>query len=255
MSKDQMKNKKYFYEDRELNEKELLNELERASRVSRVKKTIEMLEGGETALDVGCNAGFMTVMIAEKYKKVIGIDVLHNNIEIAKNLFSKPNIKYITMNALNITSNFEEEMFDCIVITEVLEHVANPNLLIQNCYQLLKPKGILIVSTPNAYSLKAFMDYITSRNLTHKIKQLESQKMGIGTQIDHIFNWDIFTLARLFIINRFKVKDFNFAGAYWPNIIKWIPEDLLGIKLAEPKWLLSILGRFAYQIILKLSKF
>lgn len=254
MDKNQIENKKYFYEGRWIEEKELLDTLKKSSSVSRIAKTIKLLEAGDSVLDVGCHTGYFTVRIAEKYKKVIGIDILPNNIEIANKFFNRPNIEYKVMDALDIATNFREETFNCIVITEVLEHIADPDLLIKNCYKLLKPGGILIISTPNAYSFKSFMDYFTIINLVRVVKQLENQKMGIGTNVDHVFNWDIFSLSRLFIINGFKIKEFCFAGAYLPNFISYIFRRILKKEPPEPKWILPILGRFAYQIIIKFSK-
>ena len=249
-----MTNKKYFCEGRDLDVKQLLNKVGRESSVSRVQKIVKMLETGEYALDIGCYTGYMTVMIAEKYKRVIGIDMLPHNIEVARELFARPNIEYLVMDAQNIVSNFEEETFDCIVLTEVLEHIPHPYMLIQSCHRLLKTGGTIVVSTPNAFSFKVFIDYLTVRDLTRAIKHLESTETGIGTEVDHIFNWDAFTLARLFIMNKFKVKELNFAGAPLPYIIQWAARKLLRRELAEPKWLLPLLGRFAYQIIFKFSK-
>jgi len=254
MNKEKIKNKKYLYEGRILNEKELLDELKRSSRVSRVSKTLKLLEGGDFALDIGCHTGYLTQEIAEKYKKVVGIDILPNNIEIAKEFFNKPDIEYLVMDAMDIISKFKGETFDCVVLTEVLEHIQSPNLLIQSCYKLLKQNGILIVSTPNAYSLKSFIDYLTTINLGRTVKKIENQRMGIGTEVDHVYNWDIFSLIRLFIINGFKIKEFSFAGAYFPDKITGVIKKIFRIKISEPKWLLPILGKFAYQIIIKFSK-
>ena len=251
---DRVKNKKYFCEGRELDIGQLLNKVGGESRVSRIQKTVKMLEGGEKALDIGCYTGYMTVMIGEKYKKVIGIDMLPHNIDIARELFARPNIEYLVMDASDIAANFEGETFDCIVLAEVLEHITCPHLLIQNCYGLLKTGGIIIVSTPNAFSLKAFADYFTVRNLTRAIKRLENSEMGVGTQVDHIFNWDAFTLARLFIMSGFKIRELDFAGAYLPDIIRVVVKRLLRRGFAEPGYLLPLLGRFAYQIIFKFSK-
>lgn len=43
--------------------------------------------------------------------------------------------------------------FDTVLAGEIIEHVHNPTSFIKNCVQLLKPKGRLIISTPNASSL------------------------------------------------------------------------------------------------------
>jgi len=249
-----VKERKYFCEGRELDEQQFFNKLRRESSVSRIQKTVKMLETGEYALDIGCYIGHMTIKIAERYKKVIGIDILPHNIKYARQLFARPNIEYMVMDAQNIASNFKAETFDCVVLTEVLEHIANPYLLIQSCHRLLKKDGIMIVSTPNALSLKSYIDYLTLRSITHAVKRLESTEMGVGTQVDHIFNWDPFSLARFFIMSGFKIKKLDFAGAYLPDKIRWLARILLRRDLAEPKWLLPILGRFACQTIFKFSK-
>jgi SAM-dependent methyltransferase len=213
-----------------------------------------MLEGGKLALDIGCNIGFMTIMVAENFDKVIGVDILPNNIEIAREFYDRPNVTYLVGDALDLPKEVKQEVFDCIILTEVLEHVQNPDLLIKNCYNLLKNDGILIISTPNAFSLKYFLDYFTRRDIKGLLSKLDQEETGIGTEIDHIFNWDIFSLSRLFIINKFKIKDFDFAGAYLPNAILFIFRKLLGKELGEPKWLLPILGRFSSELVIKFKK-
>ena len=112
----------------------------------------------------------------------------------------------------------------------------------------------MIVSTPNAFSLKSSVDYLTIRSVTRSVNSLEKVDMGLGTEVDHIFNWDPFSLARLFITSGFKIKELDFAGAYLPNIIQRIARLLLRRSLPEPKWLLPVLGRFACQIVFKFSK-
>ena len=42
-----------------------------------------------------------------------------------------------------------EERFDVVVCLEVLEHVPDPKLLVKTCIDLLKPEGLLFLSTIN----------------------------------------------------------------------------------------------------------
>ena len=79
---------------------------------------------------------------------VTGIDPSSNNIEVAK-LHSKemsPNIKYIRCSPENL--NFKSK-FDVILNMEVVEHVSNISLFIQNCSNLIKKNGIMFVATIN----------------------------------------------------------------------------------------------------------
>ena len=106
-------------------------------------------------LDIGCGGGLLCEPLSRLGAKVTGIDASNNNIEVAK-LHSKEmnlNIKYIRCSPENL--NFKNE-FDSILNMEVVEHVLNVNLFIQNCSQLIKKNGIMFVATINK-NLKSYM--------------------------------------------------------------------------------------------------
>jgi SAM-dependent methyltransferase len=44
--------------------------------------------------------------------------------------------------------------FDTIVAGEIIEHVRDPIQFLKNCYKLLRPNGIIILTTPNATSIQ-----------------------------------------------------------------------------------------------------
>jgi SAM-dependent methyltransferase len=44
-----------------------------------------------------------------------------------------------------------DERFDSITAGEIIEHLDNPRQFLADCYQILKPGGRLIISTPNPY--------------------------------------------------------------------------------------------------------
>jgi len=106
-------------------------------------------------LDIGCGGGLLCEPLNRLGAVMTGIDASKNNIEVAK-LHSKEmnlNIKYICCSPENL--NFENE-FDIILNMEVVEHVSNVNLFIQNCSKLIKKKGIMFVATINQ-NLKSYI--------------------------------------------------------------------------------------------------
>ena len=106
-------------------------------------------------LDIGCGGGLLSEPLSKLGANVTGIDASYKNIEIAK-LHSKEmklNIKYIHCSPENL--NFKNE-FDVILNMEVVEHVSNLNLFIENCSKLNKKKGLMIVATINK-NLKSYM--------------------------------------------------------------------------------------------------
>ena len=84
-----------------------------------------------------------------------GIDASKNNIEVAKLHSQEMNldINYINCSPENL--KFKDK-FDVILNMEVVEHVSNVNLFIQNCSELIKKKGIMFVATINK-NLKSYI--------------------------------------------------------------------------------------------------
>jgi len=60
---------------------------------------------------------------------------------------------------------FKSNVFDTIAALDLLEHVSNPSLLVMEAYRVLKQKGILLVTTPNAFSPGSWWDFHTQMAL------------------------------------------------------------------------------------------
>ena len=74
----------------------------------------------DKVLDLGCGAGFLAFVLAQKAKEVVGIDITKENIAKARQKFKLPNLKFILGDILEY--NFKES-FDIIVLSNVLEHL------------------------------------------------------------------------------------------------------------------------------------
>ena len=60
---------------------------EMVGRVKALKKYApELMDGGETLLDIGCNKGFLSFYLRNKYKHIIGYDIIKEDIEFAEKL-------------------------------------------------------------------------------------------------------------------------------------------------------------------------
>ena len=106
-------------------------------------------------LDIGCGGGLLCEPLSKLGAAITGIDPSNDNIEVAK-LHSKEtnlNINYICCPPENL--NLKNE-FDVILNMEVIEHVSNVNLFIQNCSKLIKKKGIMFIATLNK-NLKSYI--------------------------------------------------------------------------------------------------
>ncbi|SET06052.1 Methyltransferase domain-containing protein [Salinibacillus kushneri] len=103
-------------------------------------------------LDLSCGAGYGTQFIAKRLKneihEVIGIDIDKDVIHYAKGRYHHPKASYYVKDATDPSLPQQLGQFDSIISFETLEHIAKEEKLLQNYYQLLKPGGTLIVSTP-----------------------------------------------------------------------------------------------------------
>jgi SAM-dependent methyltransferase len=54
---------------------------------------------------------------------------------------------------LNEKLNFSDSAFDTVILTDVLEHIYNPRLLLNEIYRVLKPGGKVIIAVPFLYRI------------------------------------------------------------------------------------------------------
>ncbi|WP_273790390.1 MULTISPECIES: bifunctional 2-polyprenyl-6-hydroxyphenol methylase/3-demethylubiquinol 3-O-methyltransferase UbiG [unclassified Bartonella] len=100
-------------------------------------------------LDIGCGGGLLSEPMARLGAMVVGVDAAQTNIEVAKTHAAQNDlsIDYRTTTA-EVLAN-EGEKFDIILNMEVVEHVADVNLFIAATAKMLKPQGLMFVSTLN----------------------------------------------------------------------------------------------------------
>jgi 2-polyprenyl-6-hydroxyphenyl methylase/3-demethylubiquinone-9 3-methyltransferase len=124
----------------------------------RARTTID----GKRVLDVGCGGGILSESLASHGAQVTGIDMAEKPLQVARlhQFESNLEIDYQLTSIEALSDALDEEQagtFDVITCMEMLEHVPNPQSVINACRRLLKPDGELFLSTinrnPKAYAL------------------------------------------------------------------------------------------------------
>ena len=188
----------------------------------KIKQIIRSLGTAGRILDLGCGNGALSSELSELGLCVFGVDRSESGIRIAQATF--PEVKFSLADAEQelVPSYFPAESFDFVVSTEVVEHVYQPRQLIENAFNLLKPSGYFIVSTP-------YHGY--SKNLLLAL----SGKMDVHFTAlwdgGHIKFWSRKTLSQLLVECGFT--DLRFVGAgrvpyFWKSMILVARKNRLG---------------------------
>jgi 2-polyprenyl-3-methyl-5-hydroxy-6-metoxy-1,4-benzoquinol methylase len=167
----------------------------------------ENFKPGQTILDVGCGDGSFSEWMPEF--NWVGVDINEEK--------SKYNGKRLTHNIEVFPYPFEDQSFDGVVCSEVLEHLWNPEGVHQEVYRLLKPKGVYIISTPNfnwiEHMLKGWAQVI------YAPKQASHTK-------EHIRFYDVHTHIEMLKEAKFTPLDFCGADAQWGEFFQMARQEL-----------------------------
>lgn len=108
---------------------------------------------GVTLLDMGCGGGLLSEPLSKMGADVLGVDASEVNVNVARTHAEKSGA--LVSGKLEYRATTAEELaatgaqFDVVCALEIVEHVEDVALFIQSCAALVKPGGLLFLSTIN----------------------------------------------------------------------------------------------------------
>ena len=121
------------------------NKKENIANVLRQRAMLEYYEGG-TAIELGCGMSPLVVMLKEKSprSRIYGLDF---SVEAIKKMAENhSNINWVVGDAT--VTQFIDNNFDYVFAGELIEHIENPQYLVEEMVRIIKPRGMIVVSTP-----------------------------------------------------------------------------------------------------------
>ncbi len=117
-------------------------------RMNYISRQINL--AGKQVLDIGCGGGILAEAMAHHGADVTAIDLADASLSVAKlhQLESKLEIDYRKSSAEELAED-EAGKYDVVTCLEMLEHVPDPSSVVQACYKLVKPGGLVFFSTIN----------------------------------------------------------------------------------------------------------
>ena len=103
---------------------------------------------GKTVLDLGCNGGHGTSIIGKACSHVTGVDVSPAAIAVAQAKHTSDKASFCLVDG--ITLPFPSRSFDLVTSCQVIEHLADYEAYLGEIRRVLKPDGLLLITTPNA---------------------------------------------------------------------------------------------------------
>ena len=159
-------------------------------------------------MDFGCGGGLVSLPLLRKGAEVFGIDEVEESLAQAQERAQRERLSFQSSKTLEY---FQGIKFDNIVCLEVLEHLDNPQQLLSELANFLKPKGRIILSTLNRTFLSHFLGIFVAERI-------------LKWAPDGVHNWNYFLkpheIGSMLKNSGFKVLDIQ-GYTFLPLKQKW----------------------------------
>jgi len=203
----------------------------------------KVLPNESIIVDIGCAQGNFSLTLAGMNYKVFGVDIRPTFLKYAKlkiDQKERENVNFIAADAFNLP--FSNGFADCVLLPEILEHVAHPEKMVKEALRILQDNGYLIISTVNGerFTSKAPSYTPHSRRIIY-----ESSAKGN----EHVFEFNQKELTDFLQNFNLEILEYHVrTPIYFYPICKLFTyqplqkfERVIGMKIFPTKLLFSIL--------------
>jgi SAM-dependent methyltransferase len=110
------------------------------------------VQGGDRLLDAGCGTGEAVIRLKDRFAALVGLDSSADAVEFASSRI-QPYHHISVVHGDLCELGFTSSSFDCCLVLDVLEHLADPELALAEIHRCLRREGQLIVSVPNWFDI------------------------------------------------------------------------------------------------------
>lgn len=194
------------------------------------KSTIDLIKAYKPnglLLDIGCGNGSLLNIAKKEDFDVIGVET---NVQIAEFVKNNYNIRVEEYPIEDI--KFENDIFDIIILFDVLEHLPDPMGTLSECYRICKPDGLLFLKVLNIYEF--YLHQFLIWRILRKLLRPKTYHAIIDLQaFDHVYHFSVSTLKNLLVKSGFRHIRIHVMN-------KGIPKHILRLpKLDIPRQILK----------------
>lgn len=189
---------------------------EAPSRMGVILSRIKKAEAPIKLLDIGCYDGHVGILLKNKFGKkcqIYGVDAASNSVKMAIKNGIQAKLCDVTEGI-----SFESNMFDYAFAGEIIEHLYDTDFFLEEIKRVLKPNGILIITTPNFISFGRRIYYLFGKGAF-----MESSFTLPERAAGHIRFYTFDSLKQLAKMHNYKTVDIFSDTVNFP----WFRSDLL----------------------------
>jgi SAM-dependent methyltransferase len=101
-------------------------------------------EHGERALDLGCGSGRHSIMLADRYREVLSVDISEPMLRIARVRRARPNITYEQRDLRDVRA-YADGQFNLVFSVNTLHHVPDLEAALRQIRDLVAPGGRVVL--------------------------------------------------------------------------------------------------------------
>lgn len=161
------------------------------------------LRAGSRLLEIGCGAGNLLLQATVSGSYPVALDLSMQALTFVRSRMEEAQTGpdapggFACTRAIGESLPFKDNIFDCVLLSEVIEHLEAPRISIREAARVLCPGGRLLITTPNYRSFWPLMEWAVDRlNMAPKMageqhisrfhpSSLKEMLVGSGLNIEY----------------------------------------------------------------------
>lgn len=192
-------------------------------------------------LDYGCGSGYGTALISKSCSQITGVDISPEAVAYAQAHYNAPNLSYLQIERAEAAPlPFPDASFDVVLSFQVIEHLQDVSVYLQEIERVLAPGGRVIIATPdrknrlfsfqkpwNMWHLREYAQDQLKDTLANRFSNVNVQQIGgrqdvLETEINRIrkLRWVLLPFTLPFIPESVRKNSLGFIKQLNYNLPK-----------------------------------